>query len=425
MEDGVIDENPVLAEHGARPSNYGTPWLSNGHARVTDARGFSIEAWVLVRNNVVERAAFTSDGGIPWLACGSVATTLAEGKSLSDATSISGDDIAAALGGLPDEMMPCALLAAAALREACENHTKSLMRNRPPAPRHEASACTSCANETCAAKTRHLGETDEEFAQRQKLFRRLCRIRHKVVVLSGKGGVGKSTIAVNLAVGLAKISNAVGLLDVDFHGPSVPTMLGIEREKPYVHNEEIVPVSRDGLKVLSLGFFLDHSDDAVIWRGPMKMGVIRQLLQDAAWGDLDCLVIDSPPGTGDEPLSVFQLLGTVDGAIIVTTPQRIAEIDVRKSVCFCKKLGVPVLGVVENMGSFACPQCGTVTPILQEGAGERIAKDMRIPFLGSIPIDPCIAELADQGVPMVEVHESASAEALRHLVAGIARVLAR
>ena len=203
---------------------------------------------------------------------------------------------------------------------------------------------------------------------------RLCRIRHKIVVLSGKGGVGKSTVAVNLAMALTLAGKKVGLLDVDVHGPSIPTMLGLEDRSIEGCEDGVLPISLGGMKVMSVGFLLKSQDDAVIWRGPMKMNVIRQFLQDVDWGDLDCLIIDSPPGTGDEPLSVCKLIGDLDGAVIVTTPQKVAAVDVRKSITFCRKMGVPILGVVENMNGFACPQCGAVTRILSAGGGRRIAK---------------------------------------------------
>jgi ATP-binding protein involved in chromosome partitioning len=238
---------------------------------------------------------------------------------------------------------------------------------------------------------------DAEFEDRQALQSRLCRIRHKIVVLSGKGGVGKSTVAVNLAAALMLSGKRVGLLDVDIHGPSIPTMLGLERERVRGSEDGLLPVDVGGLQVMSLGFLLGHQDDAVIWRGPMKMNVIKQFLKDVVWGDLDYLIIDSPPGTGDEPLSVCQLIGALDGAVIVTTPQNVAAVDVRKSITFCRQLHVPVLGVVENMSGFACPKCGEVTQILPSGGGRRIAEDMNVPFLGAIPMDPKIAEAADSG----------------------------
>jgi Mrp family chromosome partitioning ATPase len=257
--------------------------------------------------------------------------------------------------------------------------------------------CDTCGDTDCAASRRKNDESQEEFQDRRKLRSRLCRIRHKIVVLSGKGGVGKSTVAVSLAAALLRSGMRVGLLDVDIHGPSVPTMLGLERERIQGGEDGLIPVDLDGLKVMSLGFLLGDPDDAVIWRGPMKMGVIRQFLADVAWGDLDCLVVDSPPGTGDEPLSVCQLIGRLDGAVIVTTPQRVAAVDVRKSITFCRRLGVPVLGVVENMSGFVCPRCGEVTQILPSGGGKRIAEDMRVPFLGSVPMDPGIAAAGDRG----------------------------
>jgi Mrp family chromosome partitioning ATPase len=264
-------------------------------------------------------------------------------------------------------------------------------------PNGEKKTCDTCSDTDCAASRRKTDESQEEFQDRRKLQSRLCRIAHKVVVLSGKGGVGKSTVAVSLAAALLRSGLRIGLLDIDIHGPSIPTMLGLEREKIQGGEDGLVPVDLDGLKVMSLGFLLGDQDDAVIWRGPMKMGVIKQFLADVAWGDLDCLVIDSPPGTGDEPLSVCQLIGKLDGAVIVTTPQRLAAVDVRKSITFCRQLGVPVLGVVENMSGFVCPRCGEVTQILPSGGGKRIAEDMRVPFLGPVPMDPGIAAAGDRG----------------------------
>jgi Mrp family chromosome partitioning ATPase len=217
------------------------------------------------------------------------------------------------------------------------------------------------------------------------------------VVLSGKGGVGKSTVAVNLATALALNGLRVGLLDVDIHGPSVPTMLGLEGQGLTGGPAELMPVEFGGLKVMSIGFLLQNPDDAIIWRGPMKMGVIKQFLTDVNWGDLDYLIIDAPPGTGDEPLSLCQLISPLTGAVIVTTPQRVAAIDVRKSISFCRRLEVPVLGVVENMSGFVCPKCGELTQILPEGGGKKIAADMHVPFLGAIPLDPSVAQSGDSG----------------------------
>ncbi len=256
----------------------------------------------------------------------------------------------------------------------------------------------------------------DEFLDQQALQKRLNRIRRKILVLSGKGGVGKSTVATNLAISLALAGKRVGLLDVDIHGPSIPKMLRINSAAE-VRNGAIRPVETAGLKVMSIGFLLKNRDDAVIWRGPLKMNIIKQFLKDVDWGDLDYLIIDSPPGTGDEPLSVAQLAAPVDGALIVTTPQDVATADVRKSITFCRQLRLPVLGVVENMSGFICPSCGTVTDIFKTGGGERMATDMDVPFLGRIPLDPAVGEACDTGKPFIHHgHGTETAKAFEHVV---------
>jgi ATP-binding protein involved in chromosome partitioning len=257
--------------------------------------------------------------------------------------------------------------------------------------------CESCTKSDCSSLKRNPNESEADFKDRQKLQSRLCRVRHKVLVLSGKGGVGKSTVAVNLAMALCMAGKRVGLLDIDIHGPSIPTMLGLEHATVRGADDELLPVETNGLKVVSTGFFLRNLDDALIWRGPLKMAAIKQFLKDVAWGDLDFLIVDSPPGTGDEPLSVIQLIGHLDGAVIVTTPQRVAASDVRKSITFCRQMEVPILGVVENMNGFACPHCGDITYVFGAGGGKSMAAEMKVPFLGSIPIDPEIAEACDKG----------------------------
>lgn len=282
-------------------------------------------------------------------------------------------------------------------------------------------ACDSCSDQSCSAAERKKDESPEAFEERRQLQSRLCRIRHKVVVLSGKGGVGKSTVAVNLAMGLVRAGKRVGLLDVDIHGPSVPTMLGLEHVAMQGSEEGMLPVEVHALKVMSLGFLLQNPDEAVIWRGPMKGGVIKQFIKDVAWGDLDFLIIDSPPGTGDEPLSVCQVVTPLDGAVVVTTPQKVAAVDVRKSITFCHQLKVPVLGVVENMSGFVCPRCGEVTHILPSGGGRAIALGMQVPFLGAIPMDPKVALAADAGMAFVAHYaESPTAISMEAIVAPIA-----
>jgi ATP-binding protein involved in chromosome partitioning len=243
---------------------------------------------------------------------------------------------------------------------------------------------------------------DEETQKKEtlELQQRMSEIRHKLLVLSGKGGVGKSTVAVNLAVALAKASHEVGLLDVDIHGPSVPKLMGLEGQTVCSDGVAARPVKlADNLAVMSIGFLLASKADAVIWRGPLKYKVIRQFLKDVAWGRLDYLVIDCPPGTGDEPLSVAQLAGPSAEAIIVTTPQELSISDVRRCVTFCRQINLPVLGVLENMSGFVCPQCGARIDLFKVGGGETLAHETKVPFLGRIPFDPEIVISGDSGMP--------------------------
>jgi len=277
--------------------------------------------------------------------------------------------------------------------------------------------CGSCGEASCASRQQAAPQHAAPAQDDAKLKARLNRIRRKVIVMSGKGGVGKSTVAVNLAMSAMLAGQRVGLLDVDLHGPSVPTMLGLVGYRLEGGEDGMLPVEVGGLKVLSVGFLLQNNDDPVIWRGPMKMGVIRQFIEDVEWGDLDLLVIDVPPGTGDEPLSVCQLIPELEGAVIVTTPQKVAAADVRKSINFCRELGVKVLGVIENMSGFVCPKCGEVTPILRANGGRVMADGMGVPFLGSIPIDPLVAESGDEGKAFVEsAASSPAAGAFREIV---------
>lgn len=380
----------TASDHARNPRHHGPLEPFNGHARLTGPCGDTMEFWLFVHNGQVENISFITDGCGASLACGSMASCLAEGKSIADTASMRQEDILDAMGTFPLESEHCALLAADSLKAACQDYLK-----HPAAPPQRA--CDTCGDSAGSAPQRLQGECDDDFEDRRSLQSRLARIRHRVIVLSGKGGVGKSTMAVNLATAIALSGKQVGLLDVDIHGPSVPTMLGLEGHLIQGCEDGILPVVVAGMKVMSLGFLLQNPDQAVIWRGPMKMGIIKQFLRDVVWGELDYLVIDSPPGTGDEPLSVCQLIGDLDGAVIVTTPQKVAAVDVRKSITFCRAMHIPVLGVVENMNGFACPKCGEVTQILLSGSGRSMAEDMGVPFLGSLPIDPQIAEACDHG----------------------------
>ena len=256
--------------------------------------------------------------------------------------------------------------------------------------------------------------------ERMKLHDNLLGVKHIYLVMSGKGGVGKSTVATNLALSLVLQGQSVGLLDTDFHGPSIPKMLHLEGAQLMSDGEKLLPVEVGSLKVMSIGFTLPSPDHAVIWRGPMKYGVLQQLLSEVEWGDLDALVIDAPPGTGDEPLTLCQLLPNADGAIVVTTPQQVSATDVAKSLDFLRQLSFPVVGIVENMSGFVCPHCGKVTEIFSHGAGEELAKRFEVPFLGKIPMDPLVCACGDEGKPLVHRYaDTATAKAFQAIVDAI------
>ncbi len=255
-------------------------------------------------------------------------------------------------------------------------------------------------------------EQIQELREDLQLADTLLRIENTLMVLSGKGGVGKSSVAVNLAAGLAAADRRVGLLDIDLHGPSVPKLLGLENKDVAGTSEKgLVPVRySDNLKVLSIEFVIkEQKDEAVIWRGPVKHGMIRQFISEADWGELDYLVIDAPPGTGDEPLSVCQMAPPKSQAIIVTTPQEVALKDVKKSIRFCKHLGIPILGIVENMSGFVCPDCSAVHNIFKSGGGERLAKETGFKLLAKIPIDPRMVDASDSGKPFISEYPTSPA----------------
>jgi ATP-binding protein involved in chromosome partitioning len=262
----------------------------------------------------------------------------------------------------------------------------------------KTSGCSSCGSANqCDEKSRK--EHEDRILQET-----LAAIQHKVFILSGKGGVGKSTVAVNLAASLAARGYETGILDIDIHGPNVSKMLGIEGWALSSGGKEnkISPFRPfPHLKVISMAGLLPDSDAPVIWRGPLKMAAIRQFLQDVAWGPLNFLVVDSPPGTGDEPLSIAQLIPDADGAVIVTTPQEVALLDSRKCVNFAKKLNLPVLGIIENMSGMRCPHCDGLIPLFSQGGGKKAAEELDVPFLGALPIAPDMPESCDRGQPYV------------------------
>jgi len=244
------------------------------------------------------------------------------------------------------------------------------------------------------------GENDSHLQEQ------LRHIRHKLLVMSGKGGVGKTSIAVYLALGLAKRGYGVGLLDVDLHGPDVPRMLGISGSFKMDAEGYLIPHRyNDLLQVVSIECLLHDRDEAVIWRGPLKHNYIRQSMSQVNWGELDFLVIDSPPGTGDEPLSVAQTITGVQ-AVVVTTPQEISLADVRKAINFCRKVGMPILGLVENMSGLICPHCGGEIPLFKQGGGQKTAALTKVPLLASLPFDLRVVESGDLGQPLLETPDN-------------------
>ncbi|WP_035245190.1 Mrp/NBP35 family ATP-binding protein [Desulfogranum mediterraneum] len=266
-------------------------------------------------------------------------------------------------------------------------------------------SCSSDQNSSCNSADAHLAQQDIA------INKSLGKIKNKILVMSGKGGVGKSTVAVNLALSLAKKGHSVGLMDVDLHGPDICRMLNLtgSLEAPSNPDALIPPLTyNENLKVVSLEYMMKDRDDAIIWRGPLKIQAIRQFVADMDWGELDYLVVDAPPGTGDEPLSVAQTMPGVH-AVVVTTPQAVALADVRKSINFCKTVEMPIVGVVENMSGFICPHCEETVDIFSSGGGEQTARDYELAFLGRVPMDPRVVVAGDSGTPYLSSEEETPA----------------
>lgn len=251
---------------------------------------------------------------------------------------------------------------------------------------------------TCPSKT--TSNTPQGLPPKAKID-----VKDVILVLSGKGGVGKSTVSVNLAVALANRGKKTGILDLDFHGPNIPKMLGIEDRRPAVLANAIEPVPVTGnLSALSMAFLLPDTSTPVVWRGPMKITAIRQFLSEVNWGALDYLVVDLPPGTGDEALTIAQMAPNVRGAVIVTTPQDVAVMDAMRAAKFIEKLDLPILGVIENMSGMVCPHCGKVTEVFSADGGRAAAAALGVPFLGAIPLDPAMVKAGDKGRPFILKH---------------------
>lgn len=408
-----------LHELGVRslPANYGPLKGASVNVRITGPCGDTMEMWLEIGDGQVQRATFITDGCMSSIACGSMAAWLAEGKDLEAARQLSPSEVLKAVNDGAEEH--CAVLAVNTLRAALDTWAR---RREPAAAGHcTDGSCEHHAPSPVAFGAPAAGKPHDDPA----LQARLRTIRHKLLVLSGKGGVGKSTVAANLAMTLALAGRKVGLLDVDIHGPSIPKLMGLEGSRPSGDEGGIQPLSvSPNLKVMSIGFLLESGRDAVIWRGPLKFSIIQQFLRDVLWGDLDVLVIDSPPGTGDEPLSVAQLVGRPANAIVVTTPQDVAVADVRRSITFCQQARLQVLGVVENMSGFACPHCGKATDLFKAGGGAALAREMDVPFLGKVPLDPQVVDSGDAGTPFVQRFAAspaahAFAEIVRPILSGL------
>jgi Mrp family chromosome partitioning ATPase len=273
----------------------------------------------------------------------------------------------------------------------------------------KSDSCNGCENQSICAS----GKAKTVDVDMPKIEERMASIKNKILVLSGKGGVGKSTFSSQLSLTLANLCGLeVGLLDIDICGPSIPKIVGLEGETIHTSQQGWQPVWINNLGVMSIGFLLENPEDAVIWRGPKKNGIIKQFLRDVDWGELDYLIVDTPPGTSDEHLSIAQYLKSSGvSAVIVTTPQEVALLDVRKEINFCKKLNIPILGVVENMSSFICPNCKLETKIFPPttGGAKVMCEEMEVPFLGSIPLDPMIARSCDEGKPYIEAFQDSPA----------------
>lgn len=276
-------------------------------------------------------------------------------------------------------------------------------------------------------KTVAEGQREAAMKREENIRENMKKIKHKIVVISGKGGVGKSTVAVNLAVALASVGNRVGLLDVDITGPNVTKMLGISPEtRPRVNPEEkkFYPVEGPlNIKVVSMAFLIQDADTPVIWRGPMKMGAVRQFLGDAIWGELDYLICDLPPGTSDETLDLLQLIPE-ENIVVVSTPQEVALMDARKTIAMAKTMERNVLGIVENMSGFKCPHCEKHIDLYPPGGAEKAAKDFNIRLLGQIPFEIEVGQQGDQGLPLVlKYPESASATEFKKIVGKVQEIL--
>ena len=370
----------TVKEHVRKvPANFGPIKGADSNVRRTGPCGDTVEFWLTGNVDQILSASFTTDGCEHSIRAASQVATMVERKSVAEAKAITQEDVLAALDSFPEDSSDCVKLAVITARAALEDLEVRSMQ---------------------AAKHSIIDDLD-----RSKTENTPPGKRRTIMVMSGKGGVGKSTVAVNLALSLASRAFRVGLVDVDIHGPSIPTMLNLPKVTVLNAADGIQPVILGDmyrLEVMSIGFLLNNPDDPVVWRGPLKNSLIEQFLNDVAWGPLDYLIIDCPPGTGDEPLSVAQQLKEHAEAVLVTTPQAVSTADVSRSINFCRQMNMPVVGLVENMSGFVCPNCHVTTDIFRTGGGKMLSEKYDIPFLGSIPIDPSFGITGDAGMPYVQ-----------------------
>ena len=329
----------IAIDHARSPRNLGIPPLFDGHGSVSGSCGDSMDMWIRVVDDRIAEARFATDGCGSSIACGSMATELVRAKPLAGITLLRPRDVLDALQGFPEESAHCAELAVDTLKAALQDYFRSMP---------------------------------------------IGRISRKFLVVSGKGGVGKSTVAVHLAKRLKHAGAKAGLLDADIHGPSVPVLLGTGPVFLERSGDRLLAHDQDGIKSMSMGYLSPDPDTAVSLRGPRKTMLVRQFLREVDWGDIDALVVDTPPGTGDELLTVVKSAGVLEGAIVVTTPQELALAGARRSIAFCREMGVPVLGLIENMSGRGCAPCDDAAG---SEAGKRLADDAQVCFLGNIPFD--------------------------------------
>lgn len=393
--------SPTALEHVRSPRHYGRLEAYNGYARITGDCGDTMAFWLEVEDDRIKQISFITDGCGPSLASGSMAATLAADRPLIEAAVLRGKDILQALSGLPEAVEHCASLAADTLQAACVDY----LQREDKTPR-------------ASDDPEGVEKTRAEIGESEKPPDWLSRIKRLIIILSGKGGTGKSTLAVNLAADLTAMGKQVGLLDSDITGPAAAVMLGLERKGIANRGPSLLPATTRGIKVISLGLLPESTEEAPAWRGPEKSQVISRFLTGTEWGELDFLIIDCPPGLGDEPLTIRELAGDRLEAVIVTTPQKLSAEAAREAILFCHRQKIGVLGVVENMAAFDCPGCQRTNKVFRAGGGRKISDDLKVPFFGSIPIDPMITECGDRGRIFIEDHPTSPA---REIIHGITR----